>query len=563
MKKNNTPKVTFYVPESLDTDSLPDKVVVLVGIVGNKRLHRNYSPELYNSLSSVRLREVLGSRYKAVVNQAIKSGLIESDGSYQVGFCCKGYRLTDPNCSFKKIAIEGALAEKVIEDRLAHDSPVSYLHRKAAKVNREFTLLREECEQIAWDDSIENGEDEEFVDNDGNVEVISAKSRYESHLEQLYRFGHDHYYKIDSFGRVHTPITSLWGNFRKKLRLDGRRLVHIDVSNSQAYLVCAFLERFCHMNPADIQKAAQRYARAVVRGRNRLDTGVAGSGEVTRANLYNQALTMFTQLAMYCRDNAEAISAIARIARNGQFFEEMMQRTGYKGTRQQFKAAFWKIFFGRGTHLTKQEQAASDAMGELGECLKIMKTIHYAGVPKLFQALEAEIIFDSGMMEALQEEGIRYATIHDSIECLPEHRDFVIKMLRMAYVKAGYDPPTICWEYEDDAGNYTEGTISPDDTSETYNDVKAVKRTMSEVYGIEWQNLYGNEEPKEYLTVSSQWWPRTPTHNERPEPASGTTALYVAHFSVVRYGWPIWSEEYRKSVLLAHLRSSKWSVLPF
>ena len=556
--------IALLLPDSIDR-TRDQKELTFIGMLCNKRHHKNYDAFRFYEMSSTRLKFVLGNEYRTIALKLVEEGIIECDESYEVGHKSKGYRLADPHQPMSRLYIEGKLAERIAADRAKHDQPVGQHVINMKRMLGKFVLNMDEAKE-AIDFTKKSGmteeEEEEFLkeqfdkDEDyfyhGNDEYDvrvgnEAQDRLESHLDQAYLFQtEDRYLKGCPFGRYHTPITSLWSKCRNVLRIEGRLTCNIDIANSQAHLVCDTMLRLARCEKGFVDKLATILGRVATKGQNKLKVYAAGKGD-THAHVYRQYAELVTELAIYCRENIKELTAIAQTAREGNFFESLMKLTNYAGTRGQFKAAFWKVFFGQCSHLNEKETEAFEAMGALGGALVIMKRIHYAAVPKLFQALEAEIMYESKLTTTLINANVTFTTVHDSIICLPEHADIAINALRAAFKEKGFNVPTVnCSDFS--KGNVTSG-------------VKTTTNCYERTYGIhiyrttdgEWNHT---TEPDTHCTPREQWSHASPSADATHERKA--RLLYVDGFSVRAGRWPERSDEQRKLALMAVDSASQW-----
>jgi hypothetical protein len=170
-------------------------------------------------------------------------------------------------------------------------------------------------------------------------------------------------------GRVFHNVANCPREMRPYLRLDGREMVEIDISNSQPMLLACLY--------SDAHSAeAKRY-----------------------------------------RETVES----------GKFYEVLQAYTGY--SREEAKKEFLRFAFFRAERVTRLGEAFKSLFPELRAIMDEIKYGNHRKLSILLQKLEADLVINS-VVPICEQKGIPVLTIHDSLMVFPEHTVAVEAMLK-------------------------------------------------------------------------------------------------------------------------------------
>ena len=211
----------------------------------------------------------------------------------------------------------------------------------------------------------------------------------------------DWFFHVDERGRVYHNVACMWSQFRQFLYIDGKKLVNIDIRNSQPLFFAIKLKE--HYNP-------YYYPLLYYRG-----------AQTSRSSLE-------LDVAMY-------ISLVER----GELYDYLMGEWGYRN-RSHFKKKFFaEIFYSKPNtkhRLTKQFQ---DLFPNVFKVICHEKKDDYRQLPLAMQRIEADLMIGNVGVR-LAKEGIPFLTIHDSILTIPEYVITVKKFIREAFSEWGLSP---------------------------------------------------------------------------------------------------------------------------
>ena len=73
--------IALLLPDSIDR-TRGQKELTFIGMLCNKRHHKNYDAFRFYELSSTRLKFVLGNEYRTIALKLVEEGIVECDESY-------------------------------------------------------------------------------------------------------------------------------------------------------------------------------------------------------------------------------------------------------------------------------------------------------------------------------------------------------------------------------------------------------------------------------------------------------------------------------------------------
>lgn len=163
---------------------------------------------------------------------------------------------------FKKVLITGHKPLKVI-------SNVRALYKERNEAGEWFKFATETHEGISRNTRFVRfriAEAEDFLNKKFRAaKSIATKQRLQAHLQTIEAIndGHIDYFKVDAFGnRFHSPITNLPSGLRKFMYFENfpdMPLVHIDLANSQVFLVAIILSK-----PAIIKQLLPEFESCII-----------------------------------------------------------------------------------------------------------------------------------------------------------------------------------------------------------------------------------------------------------------------------------------------------------
>jgi hypothetical protein len=325
----------------------------------------------------------------------IEHGVIECDGSYQVGVSSKGYRFT------KKYRDEKVLDTKYFDKGFEHKVYTMRQETKTGKIDlkvKQHAFLK-------------------FCQEDLRIDAVAAQLRlnqqlYEAKGTKAQRAKlfdkvnlstiainaiKDREFRIsrDVKGRrVHTNVTNLMSLVRQDFYLEtGEELVNLDVPNSQPLLLgVLLLEHFGKDVPSDVLDYIQ----------------TCEKGEIYETIMRNMGL-----------DSTD------------------------KAARKKFKTRMFKcVFYGQNKNAENYEEwkAFSSLYPGVAEFIADQKKVDYRSLSHRMQRAESALIIDDVIRTIAENHSPEHffaTTIHDSIICTKDNAEYVRGLMVAAFKKVG------------------------------------------------------------------------------------------------------------------------------
>ena len=322
------------------------------------RLQNRRTRTEYNNLLKVHMEAVL-TNWRHVRRWCLEQGHVECDGVYAKGSKAFGYRFGANlrERTFRLVPVTDRGIQRRVKARKITKPLYQWLEDNLRRMTAEVPDRLSDDDRQALQ-----------LVNDGGM-VYNAED--------------------ESGGRFHSNLTNMRSDLRQHLRVDGKRLVQIDLKNSQPMSLVVRLDK------AGVE--CGRYRQVCEEG-----------------NLYELLATKsgLTKEKTMAEARAEAKA-------------ELIQR----------------VFFGRLGARSKVGSAFKREFGAAWNYVQEVKGRDHAELACLLQRTESDLVIRT-VCEALRREhpGMFVATIHDSIVCLPDDAEKVICSMRQAFARVNLNP---------------------------------------------------------------------------------------------------------------------------
>lgn len=262
------PKLTLYLPENLDIDSIlrdvnpdlkivRDKLVYILHLIYAIPSQKKDSIDEYSGYTRIS-KKILGSvikGYRKYIDFLKEKEIVEED-NFVVGVKCSGLRFADGfRSKLKPVDItHWTLIKNILYLRKGYNIDAT----------KNLIFLRKHFDSLQVDILGARAYLAAELAKDHLCGVEHADVRYNSRLlpiEKLFARNNINFSVDETAGRLHTPITQLKSELRKFLRVDGEILYSVDISNSQPFLLqslldvklfesCSMAERIKKVNPS-------------------------------------------------------------------------------------------------------------------------------------------------------------------------------------------------------------------------------------------------------------------------------------------------------------------------
>lgn len=413
--------LSVWHPETLDVEKLLDTYgqrvgegvlwlghCVYVGLADDARCrHVGRVP-----LKTEYLRNVVGWRYLDAVRQAaIDAGYLGRDPSYRAGHYSQTYWILSPHAHARPVLREIAdfglrhNIEKWRESR--HREMWQQIQRNETLVDKDVCgHLCQNLRQVRISQEIDGSESLEPTEQ---VEIGRLR-------QGELRF------KVDDFGRVHTNLTNLAKPLRQYLAVDGKRLMNVDIGESQpVFLGMALATDHNREHPME--------------GRGREgDRPHSLMMHHTMMHAHPQSEVAFDRTAL-----PADLRRYLELCEARSFYQTVANQLGR--TRDAAKKRIMAVFFGRPWHHNKVSAVLDGLFPTAMESMRRIKRQDYCRLAHLAQRIESAFMFGRVVPRIMAERPQLFvSTIHDSILTTTGDEEYVRNVMLYELARLGLSP---------------------------------------------------------------------------------------------------------------------------
>lgn len=322
-------------------------------IILNSTFHAGEDGRGFVPLSVRQLEKVVPAHIERRVRHGlVANGVIECNRSYQPGVRSTGYRLAAPSIGrFRRHLITyERMANKLKRLRKQNWNQLSPVHRHLTGQYQRVTIASHfEVDQPDFWQSLSLLALDQLAQGDWGPVVCD-------------------------YGRFHCPLTRMSKEFRPGLLLDGRRLVEVDIVNSQPFFLALLIRLF------------QRRARSSAADLSRLFAAISPHiPEQLKASGKGNG-----QGRYMCEKNIESYQ---QLTSSGQFYEAMA-KTAEADREQVKKAVFRDVLFGRNQIDNPLKRSFTCEFPAVAEFVAVAKQEDYCKLAHMLQRLESYVVID-------------------------------------------------------------------------------------------------------------------------------------------------------------------------
>ncbi|MCP2037335.1 hypothetical protein [Chryseobacterium sp. HSC-36S06] len=469
MAKKSKQTLALFIPKNLNLDELINTyppqfnfhkddfvyILHLISDIPSKNKDKEYD---YVPLSSAMLQRRVRN-YRKGLDYFVSHGILEENSSYQSNNKSKSFRFTSEYDTelqvvdiTKAVLIKNNLCfKKVTTGSIPENNNLRKLIYSEKKPS--FKAL------LGWFEGldVDMEQAEKILNNLKEQEkdkVPTAKAEYEKNKNE--KKNKEKYYKLLRFqnrfnmrwiplkkipqaqywvsvdrtaGRLHSPLTGLKKELRNTLSYKGKKLVSIDISNSQPYLATVFFEKEVF---------------------NRNNMGV-------RLKQYDAQLN-YNMSPVAKGENRQDLKMYIDAVSSGQFYERFQQELeklnlipdDIDNRRDYVKRIMFAAFFSPNYHsnFVKEIKVFQKAFPSVAAIFSFIKKKQHRVLACTLQNLEADIILNDicGYLTENHPE-VPLFTIHDSIATTEDYTDLAYEIMQKILTERIGVPPTLSVEH--------------------------------------------------------------------------------------------------------------------
>lgn len=362
----------IYIPSNLDlkldvTQHELDKYYYFIHLIYEQRvLYKNSSD--YIPLKAEYLRKIIRG-YNHYIEKLIELGIIDCDRHYIKGKKSFGYRLLAPysEVKHKQLELTNKCIINNIEDWKKQRLPMTEVHQHLYGFLNKIDINYEPAST--------------YINNFTIDEYNSSKIAIDKFQNK------DFFLYTDDFGnRVHTNVTNLKSNLRKFLSYKNKKLINVDVINSQPLFLYLLLPLYTIRCTFDLSDDDVR--------------------------LYKDKV------------------------QQGKLYDFLMEKAGVSDRKEFKETLFREIFFGRAVN-----KWFWDLFPSIAKVLANIKKEDYRKMAWMMQRAESDLIINKICRRIMEEHPTCFiTTIHDSILTTEENAGLVEIIMKQEFDKLGLLP---------------------------------------------------------------------------------------------------------------------------
>ena len=449
-KKSNS--YTCFIPENLNIEELIrinpptipnfhiDYLVYMIGLLieiplANKDIEMNYVP-INSKLSQRRVRN-----YRKYLDYLISCDVILEDKQYIVGSKSKGFKFTERYQVKTKLF---TVTKKTLIKSLNEFKDINYSTfevgnyfstSKSSKLINQSSDLSYITNWLNSKLTINYPEAEAYLSRlkeieSSNPEIKNTNEKFIYRHATLLKFHRGIFLpsKDKTAGRLHSTMTQIKGDLRSFIRYDGRKLIAIDIVNSQPYLAVVLL------NPIKLE-----------------ENNIINMILSINPNLNSQFYPIMLVKRIKEISNKDNTKLFIEIVSNGRFYEDfglmlkqnkvIEENLDLSSTRKKAKQITFSSFFSPNTAIAYREEVKifRNVFPNVFEIFKYIKLGkgHHNTLAILLQQLEATLVLHRASKIISQERPeIPIFTLHDSIITTVGNENYVNEVLTNVLTEA-------------------------------------------------------------------------------------------------------------------------------
>lgn len=429
----------LYAPATLSAEAVPSKVrglvdslayvchAILTALVRDRRFGEGDRAG-FVPLSNRLMRRIIGHhRWQKVRLLALQSGLVECDGKYRAGVRALGYRLGPPHC----------------------DAPIVLRPISDGKLLARLWGWRHERERTEWarirsgGTGIEPAVAEHLWRNLRRVridaEIGEQLAPQVAVAVEMIRHG-DWFLKPDDYGRLHSNVTNLKRTLRQHLSVEGRRLLNLDLANSQPLFIAALLAT--HKKGATACSSLHQkslYQREIPLSANvhYTDPGGREGG----ASSFHPLCRAHTAQRWCTQEVGDDVRSYLAHCEAGSFYEHVAERLPVNLARAAVKEQVFAVLFGPDGARTPVGRVLWADFPSVMQFVAGLKRPHHRHVAHITQRTESAFMFGRVVPRMQRERpDLFVATIHDSVMTTAGDEEYVRKVIVEEFEQLGVSP---------------------------------------------------------------------------------------------------------------------------
>lgn len=373
--------------------------------------------------------QTFNRHYKRYIDYLENQGIIKVDPRYLVGERTKWYRINNTNYLGAPLEIpivDDSIRKKVRKQLQTSASKCRGYHHLTKWFDDKLTIDR-----IAADAWTNENLGRIYINQGsigGYLNRPYRERKWTRNLRAIIKLDKQaFYYKVDdNIGRFHSNITNLRKELRNFLRYDGKRLVNVDIRNSQPFFAGVLLQE------------------AFYRKGERLSIWMFqelfNDTKYEIEHKVDEALSIILGISRETHASGELQKYLQSI-QEGKFYEllsEILYPSKSFNKAKVKEDAFILFFAKNGSERRKKKKikAFQEKLPLISSVFMTFKKNHHATLSHILQRVESHIVIENASRRiAAEKPDLPIFTIHDSIATIEGNEEYVESVLREEVMK--------------------------------------------------------------------------------------------------------------------------------
>ncbi|MBT8319903.1 MAG: hypothetical protein KJP01_07220 [Gramella sp.] len=374
--------------------------------------------------SSVKLQKRI-KNYKQYLDHLLEHGFIRTDMEYIPGIKSKGYLISGKNeedTTINLIPIESSVSRK---NRTKDNKERIAKNRETEKNYPHLTKWFNDKLKIDVQ-SAKSKLNELYPIQKGGIKgpLKGKASRHTKRVKSLYSINKlankNFYYNVDDFGgRFHSNLTNIKKELRNYITYDGKRLVNIDIKNSQPFFSTLLFK------PAFYKEKSEIFCI--------WDIPTLCYLWFPKSYKYECAPFVIMLGKSLQKTDNEKYNEFIDMVNSGNFYEQIYSKLypDKPYNKSDAKLMILIYFFANNRSRAKIKQDFKKALPEVHKLFALIKRKNHRALAHILQRIESEIIIQRVTKRISNEApDLPIFTIHDSVATLQGNEDYVSRIIK-------------------------------------------------------------------------------------------------------------------------------------
>lgn len=397
----------FYYPSNFNLEGFcniyqfeEEKVAKFLDLLTAPQNFKNHqrARRLYSGI----LKNIIGINYSEIILALLQEGVIENITGYEIGVSSRSFQLTDKYyyweelSSFKERIDKAGRNLILIRDKIRKQNITKEIVNRTPLLDRKYNPINDSKFNNDYKPLIEN-----FFNNEITIDIKEANKiletiDYDDEVTKLKSYkasihsiiNKAYFFQCDKNLRFYSPFTNLPKILRSAIRVNGEKLIGIDVSNTQPFLLShladdIFLEKIVAKNIIKVDRER------------------------------------FLKLIKLLRSKPYDLIEFKRIVESGKIYESLIGINGIEN-REVVKEFLLKIINDKGKSKDLDKERIRNAFSKkyptIYELIEVIKSVNYKNMSTVLMSMEASefvIWFPQNFYYDEKNKNIPLFTIHD------------------------------------------------------------------------------------------------------------------------------------------------------